>query len=207
MIAGPTKRRPIELDVLALSFKRASQFAMINNDFLRHFKNASEEKWLNQTIKPNVWGYQIQPGTRWNPGLDEDRIAEYEAWARFAFPRDFKTFLQCMNGTDISTIDVRGSSGEEQRFGVGVYSFPRDIEIVSKLIEAVRSVGPQLADTLAEQGFRLRDDAKLIPLYSHRYLVCSSDLESSAVLSIWDASDAIVYGYPLQEYLEREFLR
>jgi len=112
-----------------------------------------------------------------------------------------------MNGTDISTIDVRGSSGEEQRFGVGVYSFPRDIEIVSKLIEAVRSVGPQLADTLAEQGFRLRDDAKLIPLYSHRYLVCSRDLESSAVLSIWDAWDAIVYGYSLQEYLEREFLR
>jgi transposase-like protein len=44
-------------------------------------------------------------------------------------------------------------------------------------------------------------------LYFHRYLVCTTDLNSSVVLSIVvNATDAIVYGNSLKEYLEKEFL-
>jgi len=45
-------------------------------------------------------------------------------------------------------------------------------------------------------------------VYIHRYLVCTIDLNSSVVLSIVvNATDAIVYGNTLREYLEKEFLR
>jgi hypothetical protein len=36
--------------------------------------------------------------------------------------------------------------------------------------------------------------------------VCSPGADDSPVLSIWDASDAFVYGHSLLGYLEREVL-
>jgi len=46
-----------------------------------------------------------------------------------------------------------------------------------------------------------------MPIYAHRYIVCAPDLAGSAVLSISDGADAIVYGSSLLEYLEGEFLQ
>lgn len=67
---------------------------------------------FNETI----WGFQIQPQTRWNPGLTDEMIAQYEVVVGASFDPDFKTFLRCVNGTDLPAIDVRGSSGEPARF-------------------------------------------------------------------------------------------
>lgn len=53
---------------------------------------------------------------------------------------------------------------------------------------------------LAEQGFDLAPDAALVPIHSHRYLVCGPDPLDGPVLSIVD-TDAIVYGRDLLEYL------
>jgi|GEM_PF-5373704 len=60
---------------------------------------------------------------------------------------------------------------------------------------------------MSDQGFSLSADAAFVPILAHRYVVCTSDLDSSGVLSIADAEDAIVYGSSLEEYLVREFLR
>lgn len=73
-----------------------------------------------------------------------------------------------------------------------------------KPVEAYRD---ELVVTMAEQGFTLSPEDSLVPIYIHRYLVCTSDPASSVVLSIDDGNDAIVYGDSLREYLEREFLR
>jgi len=46
-----------------------------------------------------------------------------------------------------------------------------------------------------------------VPVFAHRYVVCSKNLNSSVVLSIVvHDTDAIVYGSSLREYLEKEFL-
>ena len=111
-----------------------------------------------------------------------------------------------MNGTDIPAIDVRGSSGEPPRFAPGFYSYPRDLEWIKKRIELASTDKAQLAATLEEQGFHLPANAKLIPVYAHRYLVCSPNADGSPVLSIWNASDAIVYGHSLLDYLGKEVL-
>jgi hypothetical protein len=170
-----------------------------------HLSQLQKKKWRNTSIK-GTWGFQIQAQTRWNPGLTDKTVMQYEVAVGASFPPDFKTFLRCMNGTDIPAIDVRGSSGEPPRFAPGFYSYPRDLELIKKRIESVSTDKPQLSATLEEQGFHLPDDAKLIPIYSHRYLVCSPSIDSGPVLSIWDASDAIVYGRSLLEYLEKEVL-
>jgi len=47
----------------------------------------------------------------------------------------------------------------------------------------------------------------LVPVFAHRYVVCSSNLDDSVVLSIVvHDTDAIVYANSLREYLEEEFL-
>src|SRR5215467_5581370 len=112
---------------------------MLDSDFLKSFKQATEDKWRNKSIDPSICGFQFQQGTRWIPGLSNEQILDFESALRVRFPLDFRTFLREMNGTDLPTINVYGSYGEPHRQSVGVYSFPRDIELVKERIEHIGS--------------------------------------------------------------------
>lgn len=179
---------------------------MLSENFLAELKRTTEAKWCEQTLNPNLVGFQFQRGTRWKPGLPEKTIAEYENYLSIRFPNDFRAFLRVMNGTDLPTLNIYGSCGETPRESIGVYSYPRDIKIVEQRIEDIHTWRPELERTMAEQSFQLRSDAALMPIYIHRYVVCGSDLGESPVLSIHGATDAIVYGHSLGEYLEKEFV-
>ncbi len=179
---------------------------MLSNDFLLSFKRETEERWSKTLIDPTIYGFQFQAGTRWNPGLSERQVAAYEMEIGIQFPLDFKRFLRAMNGTDLSTLNIYGGSGEPARGRIGVYAYPRDLETVQQCVFEVTAERDTLAATLADQGFTLSPTAGLMPIYAHRCVVCEKDGDDCAVLSVWDPEDAIVYGYTLQEYLEREFL-
>jgi hypothetical protein len=180
---------------------------MIDRRFLAEFKRETEAKWAIQSTDPKISGFQFQRGTRWLPGLSDEQIAEYEAMVGSQFPYDLRTFLQEMNGTDLPTVNVNASSGEPQRQSVGVYSYPRDVELLKDRMAMVQAHRTVIARDLADQGFDLGENPNLIPIYSHRYVVATQDLSSSVVLSIVvNDVDAIVYGNSLQMYLAREFL-
>jgi hypothetical protein len=178
-----------------------------NLDFFQNFKSASEERWRTSSIKQHLWGFQFQIGTRWNPGLSDEEIAHYEAAVDASFPPDFRRFLSQMNGTDTPTLDIRGASGEPHRLGLGFYSFPADLERIRQIIDEVESDRIQLNTTLRDEGFEHSGEARLVPIFAHRSIVCDPASEESVVLSIYSATEAIVYGNSLQEYLEREILR
>jgi hypothetical protein len=178
---------------------------MLSSEFLAELRRATEAAWQKE-INPHVYGFQFQPGTRWNPGLSEQQIASYEEVLGIGFPRDFKDFLAAMNGTDLPMLNTYGNCGEPHRQAVFVYSYPRDLETVRERIHRVQQYRYTLTKTMEEQGFELRASDGLVPIYGHHYVVCSSDLDKSVVLSIQDAEDAIVYGNSLQEYLERDLL-
>lgn len=180
---------------------------MLTDDFLAEFKRRTEENWSHASISPHIYGFQFQAGTRWNPGLSDDEIAEYEDAVSVRFPEDFKKFLKAVNGTDLPTLNVYGYCGEPHRHSLGVYSYPRDSEAVRLRIEDVEACRSQLRATMADQGFALAADDSLMPVYLHRYVVCTARFDSSVVLSIADGDDAIVYGNSLEEYLKTEFLR
>jgi hypothetical protein len=180
---------------------------LLSRKFLAEFRGATEGTWGQRSINPTISGFQFQPGTRWNPGLSDEEVAQYETVLGVRLPHDFRAFLGAMNGTDLPTVNVYASTGEPRRKSVGVYSYPRDLEIVKLRIEDVRESRDEIAADLREQGYDLRPEAALVPIYLHRYVVCTSDLDRSVVLSIVvQATDAIVYGNSLREYLEREFL-
>lgn len=123
-------------------------------------------------------------------------------------PVGTRAFLSVMNGTDIPTRNVYAYCGEPHRTSVGVYSYPRDLKIIEERIRDVYESRDEIARDLKEQGFDLPTQAGLAPIYSHWYVVCASNLDSSVALSIVVHDvDAIVYGNSLGEYLERDFLR
>jgi hypothetical protein len=140
--------------------------------------------------------------------LSNEQVTEYEGVLRARFLCDLRAFLREMNGTDLATLNVYGSCGEPHRESVGVYSYPRDIEVVKERIEHLRASREEIAADLSGQGFELPIQASLMPFFGHRYVVCTPDVDSSVVLSIVvNSTDAIVYGSSLREYLENEFLR
>jgi hypothetical protein len=180
---------------------------VIDRDFLTGLKHSTEKKWSTLTTDPSIYGFQFQCGTRWLPGLSEEQIAAYEDVLDTKFPDDFRTFLGAMNGTDMPILNVYGSSGVPPRQSPGVYSYPRDMEVVKQLIEVVEENRDDVVLDLASQGFHLPTQARLVPVFGHRYLLCTRKLNTSVVLSVVvDAVDAIVLGNSLREYLMKEFL-
>jgi len=181
---------------------------LLTTDWLIRFKQATEEVWNSRPLNPAIYGFQIQPGTRWNPGLSDAEIEHYEKALQIDFPDDFRRLLGYINGTDLPTINIYGESGIPPQQSVGVYSYPRDLPHVQHRIASLNAASdrPRLFETLAEGGLSLPPDTKFAPIYEHRYVVCTKFFPQSPVVSIWDADDAIFYGDSLGDYLEREFL-
>lgn len=179
---------------------------MLSREFLEEFRRQTETRWREETLDPRVYGFQFQAGSRWLPGLSDEQILAFENDVSIRFTTDFKMLLSSMNGTDLPTLNIYGSSGEPARWGVGVYSYPRDLQLVRQLISEISESRETLRATLAAEGFYLSATAKLMPVYAHRFVVCDDAQPDCPVLSIWDSEDAIVYGATLREYLSREFL-
>lgn len=179
---------------------------MLTDEFLVDFKRSTEDHWRHTEIDRTISGFQFQRGTRWNPGISDQQIDEYEGLLEVRLPEDFRKLLRVMNGTDLATINVYAFSGEPLRQSVGVYSYPKNLGEITQRMKHVEAYRDELVVTMAEQGFSLSPEDSLVPIYIHRYVVCTSDPASSVVLSIDDGNDAIVYGDSLREYLVREFL-
>jgi hypothetical protein len=180
---------------------------VIDRDFLTELKHSTEKKWSTLTTDPSIYGFQFQRGTRWLPGLSEEQIAAYEDVLGTKFPNDFRSFLGAMNGTDLPIVNVYGSSGVPPRQSPGIYSYPRDVEIVKQLIEVIEENRDDIVLDLASQGFHLPTQARLVPIFGHLYLLCTKKLNTSVVLSVVvNDVDAIVLGNSLREYLMKDFL-
>lgn len=182
------------------------QHVTIGSDYLAELKDATERIWSSSTQDPGVYGFPFPRGTRWMPGLSEQEILAYEDVLGTKFPLDFRTFLRAMNGTDVPTLNVSGG-GVAPRQSAGVYSYPRDVEVVKQLIGIVQENREGIALDLASQGFHLPAPATLVPICGHRYVVCTRKLNTSVVLSIVVQDvDAIVYADSLREYLQKDFM-
>ena len=140
----------------------------VDGAFLTAFKRKTESLWQSIQIDPTIYGFQMQRGTRWLPGLDEGEIAGYQADLGVQFPLEFKRMLSVMNGTDLPTVNVYGSCGEPHRSSVGVYSYPRDLSTVKRLMHEIHQDRAEITAVLLEQEFKLEEYSGLVPVsYTH----------------------------------------
>ena len=170
------------------------------DEFFPWLKRTSDEYWDNVEIDRSIFGFQIQKGTKWLPGLSNEKIVEYEKEIGFSFPENYKVYLKHMNGTDRSTINVYGECGEPYRYGIGFYSYPRDLEMVRRRIKWIHEEFEVTPTFVEEQQI-----PRLMPIVSHRFLVVDR-CAANPILSMY-GRDSILYAFSLEAFLLNEIFR
>ena len=168
--------------------------------FFVWLKKTSEKQWETIELKRIIYGFQIQKGTKWLEGLSDTAIAEYERIMGFEFPEVYKLFLKQMNGTDKQTINIYGESGEPYRYGVGFYSYPRDLELVKERIAWILGAFQITPGAVEQQAI-----PHIMPIIEHRFLVMDH-CEGNPVLSIYE-DDSILYATSLPRFLVNEIFQ
>ena len=168
--------------------------------FFIWLKKTSETDWKGTEIKRTVYGFQIQKRTKWLPGLNESEIVEYERIMGFGFPELYKLFLRHMNGTDKQTINIYAESGEPYRYGVGFFSYPRDLDLVKARIAGVLEAFQITPGAIEQQNI-----PHIMPIIEHRFLVMDR-CEGNPVLSIHE-DDLILYAASLPQLLIAEIFQ
>ncbi|HLP53427.1 MAG TPA: SMI1/KNR4 family protein [Fluviicola sp.] len=168
------------------------------------FKIKTEKKFKRKPLYSNVYGWQIQPGTKWNPGLTPGEINDLESLFGFDFPTDYKEMLSVINGFDRDQISIDPEGTREDQFGGNMYTYPRDYEKSNWLTEEILEYINYTKERLSDAGFDVDQLIGFVPLYAHRALAVFKDKSLSPVISVHQGTDVIIYGHSLMEYWKNE---
>jgi len=169
------------------------QFHENPNVFFPWLKKLSEKVWENTEIKKSVFGFQTQQGTKWNEGLTEEEIEEFENKLGFGFPEIYKFYLRNMNGTDKPAINTYGNQ-QTVAYAPSYYSFPRDLEVIKNRIQWIYD-----EFLIDEEEIKREKISHIIPIVGHRFLI-ADNCEGNPVLSMY-GRDSIIYAPNLQSFL------
>ena len=164
-------------------------------DFIR-IKKISEKYWKNITLNNNTYGFQIQRGTKWNDGLSENQLIEFQNNMGFEFPEMLKDYYTVMNGVDKEQINVFGNSGVQYSYSKILYSFPNDINIINDLIQWIYK-----ANKINEQDLIKNNISRIFPIFSHRFMLV--DHKEHFILSM-HGNDIILFAYNIIDLLNRD---
>ncbi|MBL4676252.1 MAG: SMI1/KNR4 family protein [Mucilaginibacter sp.] len=152
--------------------------------FFETIKIESEKYWGETTINNNVYGFQIQPESKWKPGLDDHALLEFEQALGFKFPLSLWNFYKTMNGLTKPGINIYGNSGTPEAFRPVFYSYPEDLDIIDAYINGVLEANNITKDDLVNQGI-----SRIFPVFSHRFILI--DAPVNPILSMY--RDDIIY--------------
>lgn len=164
--------------------------------FFAWLKQTSEKYWENIQINNKIYGFQIQPQTKWKPGLSDIEISKFESEMGFQFPIVLKLFYKNMNGTDKPAIDVYGQSGEKYAYSPIFYSYPDDLPIIKDYINWIYEEFKINEDYIKSNGI-----SHIFPVYSHRFIMIEH--EKNPVLSMY-GNDVIFYAPSLRHLLYKD---
>jgi hypothetical protein len=176
---------------------------MLAPSLFQLFKSTTENHWASSQYQLKaVYGYQPQPNSTWLPGLTTQQIHEFELQVQATFPNDFKCYLSHLNGIDLPEINVYGFSGEPHVRRTQAYSYPRDMTLIKEMMSYISEDYDEIIEELTEQGsLPVGSAVKFIPLYGHRYLACTPNLNESNIYSIV-GSDAILFANSIEDYMQ-----
>ncbi len=204
------------------------QFDMQLRAFLAAFKGATERAWANLShelteelvLSRRFVGIVHRHDTRWGIPLTPAEVSRAEAVHGLAFPRDYRVMLEVLG--QLGPLDGVGFSGPAGELIVSKrwrFLHPlleesslrkTRVEVFEHIVSDAPGwlVGSQPVDgSLLTTRLHnwMAANGELWPLYGHRSLVCSEHALNSVVLSIYNASDIVVYGRNIVEYLINEF--
>jgi hypothetical protein len=171
-----------------------------SDEFFPWLKKVSEEYWESVEINRGIFGFQIQQGTRWLPGLSDEEVADYEKEMGFSFPEIYKIYLRHMNGTDKPTINIYGECGEPYRYASGYYSYPEDLDAVKGTIKWIHDDFGVTTEFIEENKI-----PRIMPIVSHRCLVVDR-CAGNPVLSMY-GRDSVFYAPSLEGFLVNDIFK
>ena len=167
-------------------------------DFIR-LKKCTENYWNNKSIQEEIYGFQIQKGTKWNNGLSEEQIIEFQNIMGFEFPEILKDYYTVMNGIDKNQINVFGNSGEPYSYSKNIYGFPDDIKIIKDLIQWIYK-----EKEINEKEMADKNISRIFPIYYHRFILI--DHKEHSILSMY-GNDIILYANNIIDLFYKDELR
>jgi hypothetical protein len=178
-------------------------------EFFLKFQNLCYEKWKdNAEPKENYYGCKILSDTKWLEGYLPKEIKNIEKIISRSLPDDVKMLLSLTKGLSKDQACRRwvDSSSTEIRYG---NQWKLSLEYLNEnykkdlLFHESNKTWEILKNEFLVDN--TEDNFYLLPIYSHRYILCDErNITDSVVFSIYD-DDIIIYGVDLWIYLQNEF--
>ncbi|MEL6191651.1 MAG: SMI1/KNR4 family protein [Bacteroidota bacterium] len=150
-------------------------------------------------------------GVIFEEGLAKEEIIEIESLFGIQFPSDLGTFLGTRLPVSQGFIDWREAiqneevqSSIENRLAWPMDGLLFDIEHNDFWFSSWGSKPPELQKRLRVASQNIKNQPKLIPIYSHRYISSLPNESGNPVFSVYQ-TDIIYYGLNLADYFSNEF--
>lgn len=147
-------------------------------EFFETVKSLSNIYWADTGINKEIYGFQIQKGSKWRDGLTDNEIINFENELGYKFPDGLRNFYKTMNGLDKTGINIFGNSGHEFSYGPIYYSYPDDLQIIKDNIEWIYEAKNVTTDKLIQDGI-----SRIFPVCGHRFILV--DDPKQRVLSMY----------------------
>jgi len=135
-------------------------------DFFEVLKNASNSYWADTDINKRIYGFQVQKGTKWKNGLNDNEISNFENDLGYKFPIPLRNFYKTMNGLDKQGINVFGNSGQKFSYRPIYYSYPDDLQIIKESVDWIYEEMGVNTEKLLEEGI-----SRIFPICGHRFVL------------------------------------
>jgi hypothetical protein len=175
---------------------------------IKEIINKAEKRFEKIQLIDYVYGFQIQPNTKFTKGISRKEIDQLEILFGFKFPWEYREMLLTFSNLDTPTISINPEDKSDIQYNQEnfFYNYPEDYEKSRWIINEIAENKFEAESVLTEAGFDVSKIVGFIPTYHHRVLVVFEDKYLSPVISVW-GSDIIMFGNNIREYLKNELLR
>jgi hypothetical protein len=164
--------------------------------FFETIKRESEKFWTDTLLNKGIYGFQLQQGSKWQPGLSDKELQEFEKTIGFSFPAPLWNFYKTMNGLTKLGVNLYGSSGTPQAFRPVFYSYPDNLQLIQEQIDWIYE-----ATSVKKEDLEGLVVSRIFPVFQHRFMLI--DNPGNPILSMY-ADDIIYYAENLSKLLANE---
>ena len=153
-------------------------------EFFQDLKLKSEKYWETVKLDKDIYGFQTQQSTKWNKGLTAEQIDSLESEMGLKLTEGLRNYYSVMNGVNLESINIYGSSGEEQTYYSNFYSYPKDLDRIKEQCKWIYE-----SNNVSETEITSKGISRIFPVYGHRFQLI--DNPDGLILSMY--GDDIIY--------------